>query len=222
MLRKISLNDYRLSFIRNLFITNLGPAVTLDDHDNLYVFGGYDLVSGSAEFRNDFFELENLSSTTYETSKFSLNFNQSLFRWIRVNNTLIDDKNKSQVISPRARPLLVAFSENVMPPKGGLFSCGGYTKSPLTNELIPIPEVICYNKSTKIWTYVTNIPNLTKLNSIAVDDNILIISERQKSIDPDEEDDFIPVSKFDLIHRKWLMIDKKEISDIKIQETKTD
>ncbi len=49
--------------LRNFFI---GPAVTLDDKDSLYVFGGYDLLSGNVIFRNDFLKLEDLSSKKYE------------------------------------------------------------------------------------------------------------------------------------------------------------
>jgi hypothetical protein len=40
--------------------------VTLDDKDSLYVFGGYDLLSGNVLFRNDFLQLEDLSSKKYK------------------------------------------------------------------------------------------------------------------------------------------------------------
>ena len=61
ILTKVSNDD--LIVLRNLFI---GPAVTLDDKDSLYVFGGYDLLSGNVIFRNDFLNLEDLSSKKYE------------------------------------------------------------------------------------------------------------------------------------------------------------
>ena len=44
--------------IESLFFS--GPAVTLDENDSLYVFGGYDLMSGHVEFRNDFLQLQDL------------------------------------------------------------------------------------------------------------------------------------------------------------------
>jgi hypothetical protein len=121
-------------------------------------------------------------------------------------------KNKSQAILPRARALLVACGEDIIPPNGGLFACGGYTKSP-TGELIPVPEILCYDKSTKEWIYLSDIPNLKKLNIFAVDDNTLIISDKIKADDPDDEDELIPVSKYDLVNRKWLMINQKEVSN---------
>ena len=120
--------------------------------------------------------------------------------------------NKSQAILPRARALLVACGDDIVPPNGGLFACGGYNKSP-TSELVPVPEILCYDKSTKEWIYLSAIPNLKKLNIFAVDDNTLIISDKIKATDPDEEDELIPVSKYDLVKRKWIMIDQKDVSD---------
>jgi hypothetical protein len=127
---------------------------------------------------------------------------------MKLKNTL-NIKNKSQAILPRARALLVACGDDIIPPNGGLFACGGYNKSS-TGELIPVPEILCYDKSTKEWIYLSDIPNLKKLNIFAVDDNTLIISDKIKS---DDEDELIPVSKYDLIKRKWIMINQKKISD---------
>jgi hypothetical protein len=129
--------------------------------------------------------------------------------------------NKSQTILPRARALLVACGDDVISPNGGLFACGGYNKS-ISGELIPVPEILCYDKSTKDWIYLSDIPNLKKLNIFAVDDNKLVISDKIKSDDLDEDDELVPISKYDLVNRKWLMINQKEISNSQIEQTKTD
>ncbi|CAF0732808.1 unnamed protein product [Rotaria sordida] len=197
-------NDDQWEMLPSLPNPLCGPAVTLDDKDSLYVFGGYDLLSGHVLFRNEFLQLEDLTSKKWTILKNTFNIN-----------------NKSQTISPRARALLVACGNDIIPPDGGLFACGGYTKSS-SGELIPVAEILCYDKSTKDWSHLTDIPNLKKLNIVAIDNNILIISEKMKSDNPDEEDQFIPVSKYDLINRKWLMLNQKEISNISIEETKTD
>ncbi|CAF4618917.1 unnamed protein product, partial [Rotaria socialis] len=180
------------------------PAVALDDKDCLYVFGGYDLLAGHTLFRNDFLKLEDLSSE----------------KWTILKNSC-KIENKSLMISPRARTLLVACGNDVIPPDGGLFACGGYAKSS-SGELIPVSEILCYNRSKKDWTYLSDIPNLKKLNIIAVDNNILVISDKIKSNNPDEEDQFIPISKYDLMNKKWLMINQKDISNVQVEETKTD
>lgn len=132
-------------------------------------------------------------------------------RWTRLKNTL-SIKDKTQAVSPRARSLLVACGDELIPPNGGLFACGGYNKSS-TGELIPVPEILCYDKSRKEWIFLSDIPNLKKLNVFAVDNNILVISDKIKSEDPNEEDELIPVSKYDLVNRKWLMINQKEVSE---------
>ena len=106
----------------------------------------------------------------------------------------------------------MACGEELIPPSGGLFACGGYNKSS-TGDLIPVPEILCYDKSLKEWIYLSDIPNLKKLNVFAVDNNILVISDKMKSEDPNEEDELIPVSKYDLVNRKWLMINQKEVSE---------
>jgi hypothetical protein len=192
----------------------IAPAVTLDDKGSLYVFGGYDLLSGNVLFRNDFLQLEDLSSKKYRINiilVFSFLEKKTFSRWIKLKNTF-NLNNKSQTVVPRARALLVACGDDVIPPDGGLFACGGYNKSSV-GELLPVPEILCYDKSTKDWIYLSDIPNLKKLNIFAVDDNILVISEKSKSNDPDEEDELIPVSKYDLVKRKWLMLNKKDISN---------
>ena len=107
----------------------------------------------------------------------------------------------------------MACGDELIPPNGGLFACGGYNKSS-TGELIPVPEILCYDKSLKEWIFLSDIPNLKKLNVFAVDNNILVISDKIKSEDPNEEDELIPVSKYDLVNRKWLMIDQKEVSEL--------
>ena len=192
--------------------SDVGPAVTLDDKDSLYIFGGYDLLSGSVLFRNDFLQLEDLTSTKYDITPRStpLDTIESL-RWIKLKSRF-NFNDKSQPVLPRARALLVACGDDVISPEGGLFACGGYTKSP-SGELAPVPEILCYDNSTKDWTYLSDIPNLTKLNIFAVENNMLIISERVKSSEPDEDDELIPISKYDLAQRKWLMIDRKETTD---------
>lgn len=78
---------------------------------------------------------------------------------------------------------------------------------------MPVPEILCYDKSTKEWIFLSNIPNLKKLNVFAVDNNILVISDKIKADDPDDEDELVPISKYDLVNRKWLMIDQKEVSE---------
>jgi len=55
--------------LHNIFFFFIGSAVTLDDKDSLYVFGGYDLVSGNVLFRNDFLQLEDLSSKKYKINR---------------------------------------------------------------------------------------------------------------------------------------------------------
>ena len=130
-------------------------------------------------------------------------------------------KNRSQSLSPRARALLVACGDDVIPPDGGLFACGGYHRSS-SNELIPVPEILCYDKSLKDWVYLSDIPNLKRLNLLSIDNNILIISNKMKSDDPTREDEFIPISKYDLLNRKWLMINQKETSNIQINDIKID
>jgi len=196
--------------------------VTLDDKDSLYVFGGYDLLSGNVLFRNDFLQLEDLSSKKYKINIILFFFfcKTRFFRWIKLKNTL-NMNNKSQTILPRARALLVACGDDVISPNGGLFACGGYNKS-TSGELIPVPEILCYDKSTKDWIYLSNIPNLKKLNIFAVDDNKLVISDKIKSDEPDEDDELVPISKYDLVNRKWLMINQKEISNSQIEQIKTD
>lgn len=190
---------------------SVGPAVSLDDKDALYVFGGYDLLSGQVMFRNDFFLLKDLTSSKFVSNDIlSINEHQ-LFRWIPLKNTL-KKKDKFEAVLPRARALLVACGDDVISPDGGLFACGGYHKS-ATGELVPVPEILCYDKSAKEWTFLSEIPNLKKLNIFAVENNILIISEKIKSEDPNEEDELAPVSKYDLVQRKWLMIDRKEINE---------
>jgi len=126
------------------------------------------------------------------------------------NTVTIDDK--TQPIRPRARALLVACTDDVIPPKGGLFACGGYTKT-ADSELSPVAEILCYDHDKKQWIFLSEIPNLKKLNIFAVDNNILVISDKVKSNDPDEEDELVPLSKYDLANRKWLMIDKKEVEN---------
>ena len=103
-----------------------------------------------------------------------------------------------------------------IPPNGGLLACGGYHRSS-SNELIPVPEILCYDKSIKDWIYLSNIPNLKKLNLLSIDNIILIISNKMKSDDPNREDEFIPISKYDLLNRKWLMINQKETSNTQIK-----
>ncbi|CAF3298650.1 unnamed protein product [Rotaria socialis] len=197
-------NDDQWEMLPSLPNPLCGPAVALDDKDCLYVFGGYDLLAGHTLFRNDFLKLEDLSSE----------------KWTILKNSC-KIENKSLMISPRARTLLVACGNDVIPPDGGLFACGGYAKSS-SGELIPVSEILCYNRSKKDWTYLSDIPNLKKLNIIAVDNNILVISDKIKSNNPDEEDQFIPISKYDLMNKKWLMINQKDISNVQVEETKTD
>lgn len=60
------------------------------------------------------------------------------------------------------------------------------------------------------------------MNIFAVDNNILIISDKIKSDEPDEEDELIPISKYDLANRKWLMINKKDIIESSDEQSKTD
>ncbi len=143
-----------------------------------------------------------------------------MYRWIKLKNTFTI-KNQSQTVLPRARALLVACGDDVVSPNGGLFACGGYHKSS-SGELIPVPEILCYDKSTKDWIYLSDIPNLKKLNIFAIDNNILIISDKMKSDNSDEENQLIPISKYDLVNRKWLMINQKEISNSPIEKTETD
>ena len=50
----------------SFFIIFLGSSVTLDDNDCIYLFGGYDLLSGQVQFCNDFFQLEDLTSKKYK------------------------------------------------------------------------------------------------------------------------------------------------------------
>ena len=132
-----------------------------------------------------------------------------MFRWIPLKNTL-KKKDKLEAVLPRARALLVACGDDVIAPDGGLFACGGYHKSP-SGELVPVPEILCYDKAAKEWILLSEIPNLKKLNIFAVENNVLIISEKMKPQDPNEEDELVPVSKYDLVQRKWLMMDGKEI-----------
>lgn len=120
--------------------------------------------------------------------------------------------DKTQPIQPRARALLVSCTDDVIPPKGGLFACGGYTKIG-DGELSPVPEILSYDFGKQEWIFLSEIPNLKKLNIFAVDNNILVISDKVKSNDPDEEDEIIPISKYDLANRKWLMIDQKEVEN---------
>jgi hypothetical protein len=210
----VRIESLDLSFIFCIMII-IGPAVTLDDKDSLYVFGGYDLLSGNVLFRNDFLQLEDLTSKKYRININLLSFpiKKNIFRWTKLTNTF-NIKNKSQTVVPRARALLVACGDDVISPDGGLFACGGYNKSS-SGELLPVPEILCYDKSTKDWIYLSEIPDLKKLNIFAVDNNILIISEKIKS--DEEEDELIPVSKYDLVNRKWLMINRKEISNSQIE-----
>ncbi len=158
-------------------------------------------------------QLEDLTSKKYKLSFFRLYKN--IFRWKKLKNT-VKIKNKSQTITPRARALLVACGDDIISPDGGLFACGGYNKSS-TGELLPVPEILCYDKSTKEWIYLSDIPNLNKLNVFSVDNNLLIISDRKKSDNPDE-DELIPISKYDFTNRKWLMINQKEIEEIKTDQ----
>ncbi|CAF1541298.1 unnamed protein product [Adineta ricciae] len=181
---------------------SLGSAVTLDEKDTLYVFGGYDLLSGNVQFRNDFLLLEDLTAK----------------RWIKLKNTF-NIEDKSQTVLPRARALLVACGDDVLPPGGGLFACGGYHKSP-TGDLIPVPEILCYDKSTKDWIFLSSIPNLKKMNVFSVDNNVLVISDKVTTEEEDEE--LIPISKYDFTNRKWIMIDQKEIEEAPIVKTEPD
>ncbi|UJR35937.1 hypothetical protein I4U23_028678 [Adineta vaga] len=194
-------NDEQWQMLPSLPNPLCGSAVTLDEKDSLYVFGGYDLLSGNVQFRNDFLQLEDLTSK----------------KWTKLKNTF-NMENKSQTVLPRARALLLACGDDIVSPDGGLFACGGYHKSP-TGELIPVPEIICYDKSTKDWIFLSSIPNLKKLNIFSVDNNILIISDKIKT---EEDDELIPISKYDFMNRKWLMIDQKEIEESPIEKTETD
>lgn len=123
-------------------------------------------------------------------------------------------KEKAQTVLPRARALLVACGDDAIPSEGGLFACGGYHKSG-SGELVPIPEILSYDKAKKEWTFLSDIPNLKKLNVFAVDNNILVISDKARSDDPNEEDELVPVSKYDLVQRKWIMLDGKNIEEAK-------
>ncbi|CAF1534299.1 unnamed protein product [Adineta ricciae] len=180
---------------------SLGSAVTLDEKDTLYVFGGYDLLSGNVQFRNDLLQLEDLTAK----------------RWIKLKNTF-NIEDKSQTVLPRARALLVACGDDVLPPDGGLFACGGYHKSP-TGDLIPVPEILCYDKSTKDWIFLSSIPNLKKMNVFSVDNNVLVISDK---VTTEEDEELIPISKYDFTNRKWIMIDQKEIEETPIVKTEAD
>ena len=134
-------------------------------------------------------------------------------RWTRLKNTF-EIKEKAQTVLPRARALLVACGDDAVPPDGGLFACGGYHKSG-SGELVPIPEILCYDKSTKEWIFLSDIPNLKKLNVFAVDNNVLVISDKVKSSDPNEEDELVAASKYDLVRRKWIMLDGKNVEESK-------
>ena len=185
--------------------------MSLDDKDALYVFGGYDLLSGQVMFRNDFFQLKDLTSNKFVANGILSMLERRLFRWISLKTTL-KKKDKLEAVLPRARALLVACGDEVVAPDGGLFACGGYHKS-ASGELVPVPEILCYDKGAKEWTLLSEIPNLKKLNIFAVENNVLIISEKIKSDDPEEEDELVPVSKYDLVQRRWVMIDRKAIGE---------
>jgi hypothetical protein len=87
---------------------------------------------------------------------------------------------------------------------------------------MPVPEILCYDKSTQDWIYLSDIPNLKKINIFSVDNDTLIISDKVKSDNPDEDDELIPISKYDFANRKWLMKNQEEISNTEIEQTKTD
>ncbi|CAF1474430.1 unnamed protein product, partial [Adineta steineri] len=196
-------NDEQWQILPSLPNPLCGSAVTLDDKDSLYVFGGYDLLSGYVQFHNDLLQLENLTSK----------------KWTQLKNTF-NMKNKSQNVIPRARALLIACGDDIISPDGGLFACGGYHKS-LTGELVPVSEILCYNKSTKDWIYLSDIPNLKKISLFSIENNILIISEKIRTDNNNDDDELIPISKYDLMNRKWLMIDQTEISNTQIEQTET-
>jgi hypothetical protein len=132
-------------------------------------------------------------------------------RWIQLNSSL-NVNNETRLVSPRARALLTTCGDDILPPNGGLFACGGYHKA-ASGELVSVPEILCYDKSMKHWICLSEIPNVTKSHIFAIDNNILIISDKIKSDNLDGDDEHVPVAKYDLAQRKWLMIDGKLVDE---------
>jgi hypothetical protein len=120
--------------------------------------------------------------------------------------------DQRQSIGPRARALLVNCTSDVVPPRGGLFACGGFHKN-TRGELVPIGEILCYDKSSSQWELLADIPNLTKSSILAIDNNILTVSQLMKSEHPDAEDELVPEVKYDLVRRKWLMLNGKAVEE---------
>lgn len=174
-----------------------GPSVTFDEKDSLFVLGGYDLLSGRVSFRNDFLQLEDLRSTQFALCQRKINTPTDSSRWKTLNVNLT---NENQTIVPRARALLITANEEIISPDGGLIACGGYHKTE-QGDLVPVPEILAYDKTTCLWTLLSTIPNLQKLNILSIDNNVLVISERDKS-----SDEIIPISTYDLVKKSWLMI----------------
>ena len=138
-------------------------------------------------------------------------FDRFFSRWKKLSVTLNKD-NSLEIVAPRARALLVASSAEVIPPDGGLFACGGYQKSQ-QGEMIAVPEIICYDKAKNQWNFLSLIPNLKKLSIFAVDNDVLVISEKKRSENQPETDDIIPVARYDLLNRKWLMINGENVDE---------